>query len=479
MHQKPTLHISQQQKQVMTQQMQQALKLLQVPTLELQQMLKEEIAQNPILEEVDEYAEQEDQKADGEENPLERQEEESVTAESEAATDVKDEIDFQDFSQDDFDRMPLPQGETNSEFFEKVPVRRESLVEHLTTELHMLPLSEDDQALGEIIIGSLDDRGYLATPIEELADFARATVEEVLRVLAIVQTLEPAGVGARDLRECLLIQLKARGQEGTLAWRIIDTQFDNLKNNKRADIARALKVTVEQVQDATDSLGALSPKPGFELSAEEAQYVVPDLIVERVGEDYVAFLNDKNVPRLRINQAYLSVLNNKLKSGREDRNYVKDKLSSARWLIRTIDQRRRTMISVMTCIIQEQREFFDKGIQFLHPLTLQAIARQVGVHESTVSRVTNGKYVQTPRGIFELKFFFSSGLTTDDGEDVSARTARDRIKNLISDEDAKDPLSDQKIADVLQADGLNIARRTVAKYREQLGILPARIRRRV
>ncbi len=479
MHQKPTLGLSQQQRQVMTPQMQQALKLLQVPTLELQMILKEELTQNPFLEEVDEFAEVEDQKAEGEDNPLERQEEESVTSESEASTETKDEIDWSDYSQDDFDRVPMPQGETNSEFFEKVPVRRDSLVEHLTTELHMLPLSEDEQALGEIIVGSLDDRGYLATSIEDLAEFAKATVEEVLRLLAIVQTLEPAGVGARDLRECLLIQLKARGQEGTLAWRIIETQFDNLKNNKRADIARALKVTVEQVQDATDSLGTLSPKPGFELSAEEARYVVPDLIVERVGEDYVAFLNDRNVPRLRINQAYQAVLSGKQKAGREEKKYVNDKLSAARWLIKTIDQRRRTMINVMTCIIQEQREFFDKGIQFLHPLTLQAIARQVGVHESTVSRVTNNKYVQTPRGIFELKFFFSSGLTTDDGEDVSARTARDRIKNLIGDEDSKDPMSDQKIADLLQADGLNIARRTVAKYREQLRILPARIRRRV
>jgi RNA polymerase sigma-54 factor len=473
------LHHAQQQRMVMTPQLQQALKLLQVPTLELQQIIKEELVLNPFLEEVDEFAEVEDQKVDGEENPLERQEEESAGPENEEVAEVKDEIDWTDFVQDDLDRSSIPQSESNTEFFEKVPVRRESLTEHLTNELHLLPLSEDDLALGEIIVGSLDDRGYLATPIEELAEFARATVEDVERVLAIVQTLEPAGVGARDLRECLLIQLRARGQEGTLAWRIIEQQFDQLKNNKRADIARALKVTMEQVQEATDSLGTLSPKPGFELSAEDVKYVVPDLIVERVGEEYVAFLNDRNVPRLRINAAYQAVLKGNKKSGSEERKYVNDKLSAAKWLIGTIEQRRRTMINVMTCIIQEQREFFDKGIQFLRPLTLQTIARQIGVHESTVSRVTNNKYVQTPRGIFELKFFFSSGLTTDDGEDVSARTARDRIKNLIAEEDTKDPLSDQKIADLLRGDGLNIARRTVAKYREQLRILPARIRRRV
>jgi len=304
-------------------------------------------------------------------------------------------------------------------------------------------------------------------------------VTEIERVLTIVQTLDPPGVGARDLRECLLIQIKARGQEGGLAWRIVDEQFENLKNNKRADIARALKVTPEQVQEAIDSLSQLSPKPGLEVSDEEVKYVVPDLLVERVDEQYVVLLNDKNVPRLRINQAYEAVLKGQRKVDATERDYIKGKLNSARWLIQTIEQRRRTMIKVMTCIIAEQREFFDKGIAFLRPLTLQQVARQIGMHESTVSRVTTNKYVQTPRGVFELKFFFSAGLSTDDGEDVSAKTVRDRIKNLIAEEDAKDPHSDQKIAEVLHADGLNIARRTVAKYREQLKILPARFRRRV
>ena len=360
-----------------------------------------------------------------------------------------------------------------------MPVRRESLNEHLTNELHLLSVSEEDLAIGEVLIGSLDDRGYLATSLDELAQLTGVAVAEIERVLALVQTLDPPGIGARDLRECLLIQLKAKGQEGSLAWRIVDEQFENLKNNKRADIARALRVTPEQVQEAIDSLSTLSPKPGLEVSDEEVKYVVPDLLVERVSDEYVVLLNDKNVPRLRINQAYEAVLRGQRKVDSKEREYIKGKINSARWLIQTIEQRRRTMIKVMTCIISEQREFFDKGIQFLRPLTLQQVARQIGMHESTVSRVTTNKYVQTPRGVFELKFFFSSGLSTDDGEDVSAKTARDRIKNLIADEDAKDPLSDQKIAELLHQDGLNIARRTVAKYREQLRILPARFRRRV
>jgi len=474
------LHLSQRPALIMTQRLQQALKLLQVPTLELQQILKNEIVQNPLLEEVDDIVESEDQaKAAEDGSPLEREEKEESGDETAAKEEVKDEIDWTDFMQDDFDRAYTPQAEENTEFFEKVPVRRESLAEHLTNEMHLLSLSDEDMAIGEVLIGSLDDRGYLATPLEELSTLTGVPVADIERVLLVVQTFDPPGIGARDLRECLLIQLKAKGQEGSLAWRIVDEQFENLKNNKRADIARALRVTPEQVQDAIDSLSTLSPKPGLEVSEEEVKYVVPDLLVERVGEEYVVLLNDKNVPRLRINAAYESVLRGQRKVDSKEREYIKGKLNSARWLIQTIEQRRRTMIKVMTCIISEQREFFDKGIQFLRPLTLQQVARQIGMHESTVSRVTTNKYVQTPRGVFELKFFFSSGLSTDDGEDVSAKTARDRIKNLIAEEDAKDPLSDQKIAEILHVDGLNIARRTVAKYREQLRILPARFRRRV
>jgi RNA polymerase sigma-54 factor len=308
-----------------------------------------------------------------------------------------------------------------------VPVRRESLQAHLTNEIHLLSLSDEDLALAEVLIGSLDDRGYLATPLADLAELTGVSIAEIERMLAIVQTLDPPGIGARDLRECLLIQIKAKGQVGGLAWRIVDEQFENLKNNKRADIGRALKVTPEQVQEAIDSLSQLSPKPGLEVSDEEVKYVVPDLLVERVDEQYVVLLNDKNVPRLRINQAYEAVLKGQRKVDATERDYIKGKLNSARWLIQTIEQRRRTMIKVMTCIIQEQREFFDKGIQFLRPLTLQQVARQIGMHESTVSRVTTNKYVQTPRGVFELKFFFSAGCRPPTG-----RTSRRRPRATAS-----------------------------------------------
>src|SRR5262245_26693090 len=368
---------------IMTPRLQQALKLLQVPTLELQQILKQELMQNPLLEEVDEALEVEDtREAEAESG--------EPTEEPESEKDGEEDIDWSEFMQEGLDRTYVPAQEQQTEFYEKVPVTRMSLAEHLTQQLRLMELPGEEIALGEFLIGSLDDRGYLATPVSEVAESTRRSMVEVEHALQLVQGLEPAGVGARDLRECLLLQLASRKQEGTLAWRIVDEHFDRLVNNKKAEIARSLRVSPEEVQEATDALAQLSPKPGLEITTDEDRYVVPDLIVERVGEDYVVLLNDRNVPRLRITQAYEKVLREAKKPGGRDttRDYIQSKLNSARWLIQTIEQRRRTMIKVMNCIIQEQREFFDKGIQFLRPLTLQQVARQIDMHESTVSRVT-------------------------------------------------------------------------------------------
>jgi len=473
---KHSLNLSQKPALIMTQRLQQALKLLQVPTLELQQILKQEIMQNPLLEEVDDLTENDD--IAKEDSP-----EEAANEEAEQPAE-QDPIDWSDYIQDGLDRTYIPQTEVNPEFLEKVPVTRTTLAESLLEQLHFLSLSKEHIAIAEFIVGSLDERGYLSTPLEEIARATGRPVDEVERVLTVIHALEPVGVGARDLRECLLIQLEARHQKDTPVWRLIHDQFDNLVNRRFPEIARHLKCSVEEVQAAADDVATLNPKPGLEVSAEDPKYVVPDLIVERVDDDYIVLLNDRNVPRLRISSAYESVLKDKKPAdkaspGGETRAYIQNKLNSARWLIQTIEQRRRTMIKVMNCIIREQREFFDRGIAFLRPLTLQQVARQIDMHESTVSRVCSGKYVQTPRGVFELKFFFSSGLETEDGEDVSARTAKDIIKTLIEEEDKKEPLSDQRIAELLHERGLRIARRTVAKYREQLSILPARFRRRV
>lgn len=478
MEMKHSLHLSQTQKLIMTPRLQQALKLLQVPTLELQAMLKQEILQNPLLEEVDEVTEQED--IEREASPEEQNNEEAEDPAEE------DPIDWSEYLQDGtLDRTYTPPSESSTEFLEKVPVTRTTLAESLIEQLHFLKLPEESLRIAEFLVGSLDDRGWVVTPMEEIVESLGVPADEIEKVLRVVQALEPAGVGARDLRECLLIQLDARGDRDTLEWRMIHDCFDHLVNRRFPEIARLLKVSVHDVQVASDAIATLNPRPGTSVSAEDPKYVTPDLLVERVDEEYVVMLNDRNVPRLRISSAYESVMASQKKRAdstteeKETRDYIQGKLASAKWLIQTIEQRRRTMIKVMNCIVREQREFFDRGIAFLRPLTLAAVARQIDMHESTVSRVCSGKYVQTPRGVFELKFFFSSGLATDDGEDVSARTAKDIIKGLIDEEDKTEPLSDQRIAELLHEKGLQIARRTVAKYREQLQILPARLRRRV
>ena len=478
MEMKHSLHLSQTQKLIMTPRLQQALKLLQVPTLELQQILKQEVLQNPLLEEVDEVAEQEDIDREASADEQNNEESEDPTAE--------DPIDWSDYLQDGaLDRTYVPQSETSMEFLEKVPVTRTTLAESLIEQVHFLNLPEESIHVAEFLIGSLDDRGWVVTPMDEIVDSLGIPEEDIEKVLRVVQALEPAGVGARDLRECLLIQLDARGDRDKLPWKLIHDCFDHLVNRRFPEIARILKVTVQEVQAASDEIATLNPRPGTSVSAEDPKYVVPDLLVERVDDEYMVMLNDRNVPRLRISSTYESVIAaNKRRPDatteqKQTREYIQGKLASAKWLIQTIEQRRRTMIKVMNCIVREQREFFDKGISCLRPLTLAAVARQIDMHESTVSRVCSGKYVQTPRGVFELKFFFSSGLATDDGEDVSARTAKDIIKGLIDEENKIDPLSDQRIAELLHAKGLQIARRTVAKYREQLQILPARLRRRV
>ena len=477
MEMKHSLHLTQRQSLIMTPRLQQALKLLQVPTLELQQILKQEVLQNPLLEEVDEVTDQED--LDREDSP-----EEQANKEAEDPAD-EDPIDWSEYMQDGtLDRTFVPQSETSMEFLEKVPVTRTTLAESLIEQLHFLNLPDDVMRIAEFLVCSLDDRGWVVTPMDEIVDSLQVPQEEVEKVLLVVQALEPAGVGARDLRECLLIQLDARGDRDTMPWQLIHDHFDHLVNRRFPEIARILKVTGEDVQAAADEIATLNPRPGTSVSADDPKYVTPDLLVERVDEEYVVMLNDRNVPRLRISSAYESVIKEKKKADatteqKQTREFIQGKLNAAKWLISTIEQRRRTMIKVMNCIVREQREFFDKGIAFLRPLTLAAVARQIDMHESTVSRVCSGKYVQTPRGVFELKFFFSSGLETDDGEDVSARTAKNIIKTLIDEEDKKEPLSDQRIAELLHEKGLHIARRTVAKYREQLNILPARFRRRV
>lgn len=471
MEMKISQRLAMQQRLVMTPRLQQALKLLQMPTQELQQVLRQEMLENPMLEEVDELEE------------VESPEEETPAEEEQAAEKEAEEPERQADEWDDYFETAFGMGggtaeiEEREDFLERVPVAKPSFSEFLMSQLRLITEDERSLEIGAYIIGNLDDSGYLVCPLDEIARTFGTSEEEIEKVLGIIQTFEPAGVGSRDLRECLLIQLETKGLADSLAARIVSEFFEEFKQRKYLDISKKLRISLKEVQNQASVIGQLNPKPGLDIFSEGPRYVIPDLVVERVGDKFVAFLNDRNVPRLRISQSYRSELQGNHEISEETRDFINSKLKNAKWLIQTIEQRRRTMIKVMESIVEAQREFFEKGTGSLKPLTLQQVAVKIGMHESTVSRVTTNKYVQTPRGVYELKYFFSSALSTESGEEVSAKSAKLKIKEIIAGEDARKPLSDQKIADMLRYDGLIIARRTVAKYREQLGILPARHRK--
>ena len=457
MEMKIQLKLAQRQQLVMTPRLQQALRLLQLPTLELEQELKAEMQSNPLLEFDEDEEEPDRQQKEGGDEP------QAGNLDS-----------WSDIFNDGFEMQYKEQEELPEEFVERVPISRLSAGDNLLRQLRMSATDPELLAIGEYLIGSLDDRGFLTIGLDEIQNVFQVSEARALAALRLVQSLDPPGIAARDLPECLLLQLAARGEEDSLVAQIIREHFPELMQRKYQEIARKLKLTVDDVQDAARSIGELDPKPGLELSSEEPQYIIPDLVVEEVDGEYVIYLNDRHLPRLRIADNYKEYL---VSASRETKDYVQGKLNQAQWLIRTVEQRRATMVKVMAAIIEEQREFFDKGPQALRPLTLQQVASKIGMHESTVSRVTNNKTVQTPRGIFRLKYFFSSSLSTEDGDEVSAKAAKSRIQEIVAKEEPKHPLSDQKIADILREEGLMIARRTVAKYREQLGVLPARLRK--
>jgi RNA polymerase sigma-54 factor len=468
------LHLRQRQQLVMTPKLQQALKLLQMPAIELQQMLKQEIMENPMLEEVEDYLETQEEE---EERAEAAKEEAKEKADSDG--NEEGEIDWAEYFQNGFEIGYGLGEETQEEFFERVPIAKRSFMDQLISQLRIATDDERTLDIGDYIIGSLDESGYLTCELEEVAGTFDVPKEEAERVLSIIQTFDPPGVGARNLQEGLLIQLTTQGLQDSMAAKIIRDHFNDFKQKKYLEIGKKLKVPVQEIQNQCKIISTLDPKPGLEIMAGDPQYVIPDLVVEKVDEKYVVYLNDKNIPRLRISQAYQEELlkDNKDGGGKETKEFIQSRLKSARWLIQTIEQRRRTMVKVMECIVEKQHAFFEGGTAFLRPLTLQQVASEINMHESTVSRVTTNKYVQTPRGVFELKFFFSSSLGTQDGGEISAKSAKDKIRRIIDREDPHNPLSDQKIADMLKAGGLNIARRTVAKYREQLNILPARMRK--
>ncbi|MEX2466369.1 MAG: RNA polymerase factor sigma-54 [Gemmatimonadota bacterium] len=476
----------------------QAMELLYMPLLDLQQHLKEELAENPFLEmsEADEQQEVE-LKEDTTDEPL------------------GDEVDWEEILLDGFDVGGRRQQYEHKEYIEPTPVETPDLRDHLDEQLRMLALSDRDLRMGEEIIGNVDETGMLVCSLEETVAGANQWLEEVRpvaitkakeieddderaeelaeieselrpyeledaeRMLRVVQTMDPPGVAARDIRECILIQLSEGEHEDPVARTIVEDHFDALVNHRWGDIAKELGLSAKDVQDAADRISDLDAKPGLKHSPEPDHYITPDLIVEKIDGEYMVFANDTSLPRLRISRSYREVARDKNKFTGENKEFISAKLNSANWMIQAIEQRRQTMLKVMGFIVDRQREFFERGVQYLRPLTLREVADHIEMHESTVSRVTNQKFVQTPRGVFSLKYFFSSGLSTMSGEDISARGVKDMIKTMVHDEDPKKPLTDQAIVTLLKNEGVKIARRTVAKYRDQMGILPARMRKRV
>jgi RNA polymerase sigma-54 factor len=457
------LHITQRQEMRMNPRLYQAMDLLYLPLLELEQHLKQELVQNPFLE------------------MREPEEEFAEQAESEEGVDEDEEIDWEEILLDGFDPgyRTGPTRERPEEVAEKVGETTIDLWDHLLAQLYESDGYRDgDMRIGEEIIGNIDEDGYLTCSVEEIASTIDATVVDVERVLERIQHFDPAGVGARDLRECLLLQIEDRLGRDSLSYRIVELHFDGLSTHKYHEIARALGISPQETQEAADEIGGFDPKPGRKYAQDEGDYVTPDIIVQEIDGEYVIVLNDGELPRLRISRTYQQLAQNGEFKGKA-KEFAQAKLNGANWIIQAIEQRRQTMLKTMHVILERQREFFEKGIHFLRPLTLKEVADEIGMHESTVSRVTNEKFVQTPRGVFRLKFFFSSGLSTQEGEDVSARGVKARIQELIAMEVPQEPLTDQQIVEQLRSEGVQIARRTVQKYRDQLGILSSRYRKRV
>ena len=461
------------QKLALTPSLLQKIELLQLNKLELQEMLNEELVSNPVLEEVLEPEAPKDLGLDGTDEAAPAAE---VTPSGER--DSFDEIDFRYF----FDEY-LDTGYKNREVedpdkpsFETFLVRPSSLSDHLNWQLG---LSEVPPRLAEIareIIGNLDEGGYLLLSLEELCELTGATREEAEQALEIVQALDPIGVGARDLRECLSLQLRARGQEGSLAWRVVQEHLASLENHKFKEIASRTGSDFSEVLQAVDTIKHLIPKPGQKYNPQNVAYIQPEVTIARVGDDFVIMQNDEGMPHLRLNSAYKDLLKSNGVSG-ETKSFVREKFRSAVDLLRSVNQRKQTIYKVCVCIVNRQREFLEHGPTKLHPMLIKDVAHELGVHSSTISRVVTNKYVDTPQGVIELRKFFTMGVESPNGEELSIVQVKLKIKKLIEGEDKAKPYSDNQLGQLLRRDNIFITRRTVAKYREQTQIAGSRERR--
>jgi RNA polymerase sigma-54 factor len=475
--------------QRMAPQLIQSLQLLQMSTLELELEIKQQMEINPLLEDTLDADEDGEEQQTEEEAPTDSLEEEAEVPES------MDEVDWDKLLDDQFDSSSYnnenseydPNWEQDREPQENRITTMPPLMEQLYEQLTLSDLAGEDVEIAGFIIGNIDDRGYLTCSSEEVSEALGAPLEDIERNLKVIQGFDPPGVGARNLQECLSIQLALRDEPGRdVALRVIRYHWDDLTKRRFSRITKGLAITNDDLKAAVELVEKLQPNPGTTSTSDysglltldtDVTYVTPDLIVEKAGEDWIVSLTDGTLPSVRVNSAYAKLLRDGAKSKDEIRTYVSKKLGDARWLINAINQRRATMLKVANYIVRAQMDWFEKGHAHLRPMVLQDVADAVEMHVSTISRVSNGKYMQTPHGVFELKYFFDSKVHRDDGEDVSARSVKEKIFVMIDGEDKDKPLSDQEIADILAKDGLQIARRTVAKYRDQLGINSQRYRK--
>ncbi|NMA01259.1 MAG: RNA polymerase factor sigma-54 [Clostridia bacterium] len=453
------INLLQTQKLIMTPELRQAINILQLNTLELRNLIQEQLVENPLLET---YGEDQD----NQEVSLEKEQEKEEF-----------DIDLQEYFSDRSD-LGYQSEPKETIPFENFITKSTSMEEYLEEQIKYFNLSDEDFALAQFIIGNLDERGYCNFITAEIAQQLEISEQKVEEIIGLIQRLEPPGIGARNLQECLIIQLRKKGLLTPILHEIITNYLDDLGQGRYVKVATNLEKTVREIQQLVDLLKTLNPKPGASFgSNQEVKFIVPDIIVKKIDEEYIILVNDISIPRLTINALYKGIMSNE-KADKITKTFVERKFHGALWLIKSIEQRRLTLYRIASALVSLQRDFLDKGDKYLAPLSLKDVALEIGVHESTVSRAIANKYIQTPRGLFEMKYFFSTGLQTKSGDKISAQSIKKRIEDLVATENPKKPYSDQQIANILKDKGIQIARRTVAKYREELGILAAKQRKR-
>ena len=450
--------------QVLAPQLQQSLQILQAPTLELKNLVQQELQTNPLLEEDPDLSDTEDRSTDAE---FQEEFERLAKLDEEWRDYMAQNVSYSARSQEDEERR---------QFFLDSLANQETLQQHLLEQLNTADIDAKKRKAAELLIGNIDDIGFLSAPLDEIADLSSTPIEDLQEALELVQTFHPVGVGARDLKDCLLIQLRRIGKAQSFEYQIVDQYLDDLGRKRYPDIARRIGVTVDQVQKAANFIATLDPKPGQIFSPQPNSYVLPDVLVEKVTDDYVVSLTGDQIPHLRINKTYRDLMTQS-RNGGEVRDYIREKIRSGKFLIKSIHQRQQTILNIAIEIVKRQRDFLDNGTAFLKPMTMVQIADAVGVHETTVSRAISGKYIATPQGVVEMKFFFTPGYQTNDGVSLSNTSVKETIADLVRSEDNRMPLSDKEIVEILSERGIPIARRTVAKYRAELNILPSNLRK--